>query len=197
MPSPFPPNAAIKWGRIDQGIDGSSPPNTPAAALGDGTVQILHDPSGFGINYAVLSLANPVSVNGHTYNAIYYGHLFPTVGNGPVKAGQQIAVSGEHGGGNATSEVGGFELGFWCSGPCPNAGNDASDFFKGGGGTVSTGGGTANSPGLSDLLNAMVNAGKWLTDTHNLKRALMVFVGALAFIVGFHYLLREWGKVKA
>lgn len=102
--SPFPKGTAINWGRTDQGIDGKVPPGTPLRAIGNGTVHIAHNCSGFGCNYPVLD------IEGH--RAIYYGHVEPTVPDGTVvKKGQIIGKAHiNHVWGNST-EPGGFEFG--------------------------------------------------------------------------------------
>lgn len=132
--SVWPAGTPVKWGRTDEGIDGTVPPGTAALAIGAGVVHLLHDPSGFGSPYAVLSLDQPITVGGQSFSAVYYGHLFPTVADGAhVTQGQTIATAGTHGGGNASFEVGGFELGFFdlARGPVPNTGGIATAFFKG------------------------------------------------------------------
>lgn len=130
----WPAGTPVKWGRTDQGIDGTVPPGTPALAIGAGVIHLLHDPSGFGSAYAVLALDRPIAVGGQSFSAVYYGHLYPTVADGAhVTPGQTIATAGQHGGGNASFEVGGFELGFFdmARGPVPNTGEIAAQFFKG------------------------------------------------------------------
>ncbi len=101
--SPFKKGTAIEWGRLDQGIDGRTPPGTPLIAMGNGTVTIAHNPSGFGSNYVVLHIENDGS--------FYYGHAEPLVHAGPVKQGQVIARTHvAHSWGNSTTP-GGFEIG--------------------------------------------------------------------------------------
>lgn len=103
--SPLPAGHQISWQRSDQGIDGIISPGTPMVAMGDGTVEIAHDPNGFGSNYPVLHIDGD--------GAFYYGHSVPAVASGTkVKKGQVIAHSNTRGQGNATTP-GWFEIGRW------------------------------------------------------------------------------------
>lgn len=121
--SPIPKSANVKWGRNDQGKDGTVAPGTPLRAMGNGTVTIAHDPSGFGSNYPVLH----VDGNG----SYYYGHCVPTVKDGAhVKKGQIIAHANTNGQGNATTP-GSFEFGKWPPGSFATAGAAISKWFTG------------------------------------------------------------------
>lgn len=104
MVSPFPRGAPLSWGRSDQGVDGSTRPGTPMLAIDSGTIQIHHDPTGFGASY-------PVLVTQH--GSYYYGHVVPDVSNGArVTKGQPIGHAHPGTWGNSTTP-GGFEIGKW------------------------------------------------------------------------------------
>jgi peptidoglycan hydrolase CwlO-like protein len=102
--SPFPASVPVTWGRIDQGVDGTTTPGAPLLAMGSGTVTIGHDPAGFGDSYPILQTS---------FGAFYYGHCVPTVGDGAqVSIGQPIATAHTGTWGNSTTP-GGFEIGAW------------------------------------------------------------------------------------
>lgn len=103
--SPFSQGEKVIWGRSDQGIDGQIKPGGALGAMGSGTIEIAHDPNGFGTDYPVLHLDN-----GESY---YYGHIIPSVKNGQrVRQGQVIGHTSRKGWGNATTP-GWFEIGRW------------------------------------------------------------------------------------
>lgn len=101
--SPFPKGSIIQWGRSDQGVDGVTAPGTPLRAMGNGTVSIAHNPSGFGSNYVVLHITGDGSY--------YYGHAEPLVSAGPVKQGQVIARTHKAPSWGNSTTPGGFEIG--------------------------------------------------------------------------------------
>lgn len=103
--SPFRRGTQISWGRSDQGVDGTTPPGTPLLAMGNGTVSIAHNCSGFGCNYVVLHIENDGS--------FYYGHAEPVaVSNGQkVKKGQVIARTHTAPSWGNSNTPGGFEIG--------------------------------------------------------------------------------------
>jgi murein DD-endopeptidase MepM/ murein hydrolase activator NlpD len=119
--SPFPKSSKVTWGRSDQGIDGTVQPGSPLIAMGNGTVEIHHDPSGFGSNYLILH------VDGD--GAFYYGHCVPAVASGArVRKGQVIARANINGQGNATTP-GSFEIGKWPPGSISSAGAQLRKWF--------------------------------------------------------------------
>jgi murein DD-endopeptidase MepM/ murein hydrolase activator NlpD len=121
--SPFPKGTSVQWGRSDQGVDGRVVPGTPLRAIGDGIVEIAHDPNGFGTNYPVLHITGDGSY--------YYGHSVPIVANGTrVKKGQIIAQANLHGQGNATTP-GSFEIGTWPLGSFSHAGAEIRSWLMG------------------------------------------------------------------
>lgn len=121
--SPFPFNVPVKWGRSDQGIDGTVPPGAPMVAMGNGVVTIEHDPAGFGANYLMLHVDGDGSY--------YYGHSVPVVGNNArVSKGQIIAHANTNGQGNATTP-GAFEIGKWPPGSFSTAGASIRKWFIG------------------------------------------------------------------
>ncbi len=102
--SPFPKGTRISWGRNDQGVDGTTPPGTPLYAMGNGTVSIAHNPTGFGANYVVLHIDGDGSY--------YYGHGEPLVSNGArVTKGQPIARTHQAPSWGNSTTPGGFEIG--------------------------------------------------------------------------------------
>lgn len=94
---PYPVKAPSQNRRVDQGwdLEYTSMGNNVRAVV-DGTVNINHGPNpcnfggGFGDTYPIEVLAKPVTVNGRTYKAIYYGHT-ADIKLGKVKAGDIIA----------------------------------------------------------------------------------------------------------
>lgn len=119
--SPFPKGTAISWGRTDQGVDGTVRPGTPLLAIDAGTIEIAHDPGGFGASYPVLHTSQ---------GSFYYGHSVPLVANGAtVKAGQPIASAHFGTRGNST-QPGGFEIGSWPPGGM-NAGGSIRAWLEG------------------------------------------------------------------
>lgn len=119
--SPFPKSVPLKWGRSDQGVDGVITPGAPLRAMGNGTVEIAHDPNGFGANYPVLHIDGD--------GAYYYGHSVPAVANGSkVRKGQIIAHANTKGQGNATTP-GAFEIGKWPPGNFSTAGAAIRSWF--------------------------------------------------------------------
>lgn len=121
--SPFTTKYPISWGRSDQGVDGVTTPGAPMVAMGNGFVEIAHDPSGFGTNYPVLHIDGD--------GAFYYGHSVPIVNSGTrVKKGQVIAHANTSGQGNATTP-GAFEIGTWPPGNFSTAGAAIRAWFLG------------------------------------------------------------------
>jgi murein DD-endopeptidase MepM/ murein hydrolase activator NlpD len=121
--SPFTKRDPVTWGRSDQGIDGITTPGAPLVAMGNGQIEIAHDPSGFGANYPVLHIEND--------GAFYYGHSVPLVPSGAeVKKGQIIARANTNGQGNATTP-GSFEIGRWPPGSFTSAGAAIRAWFIG------------------------------------------------------------------
>ena len=86
---PFPKGEAFSWMRVDAGQDLEGPAGGPVLAIGPGNVSQASDAfSGFGPFYATEQITGgPLSGRG-----VYYGHTKATH-LGPVRAGQQIAVT--------------------------------------------------------------------------------------------------------
>jgi len=121
--SPFTKKFPVTWGRSDQGVDGTTTPGAPMVAMGNGYVEIAHDPEGFGSNYPVLHIEGD--------GAFYYGHSVPLVSNGTrVKKGEVIARANTSGQGNATTP-GAFEIGKWPPGSFASAGAAIRAWFVG------------------------------------------------------------------
>lgn len=117
---PFANGVPYTMHRVDQGQDMSAAPNTAVLAAGSGHIEYRSDPNGFGDQYPVLILDNPVG--GHT--GVYYGHIAGDLPAGThVNAGQQLGHTLQTPGGNAT-EPGWLEIGFW--GPSGPTGDGAA-----------------------------------------------------------------------
>lgn len=112
---PFADKAATQQGRTDQGWDLIFPqPGLGVINVAAGTIHKAGpDPGGFGIDYPVLKLDQPISIGGHTFDSIYYGHTHMTVAPGHYEQGVVIARTGGGsqplGGSGAPGEV---EIGF-------------------------------------------------------------------------------------
>jgi hypothetical protein len=99
---PYPdPKTPSENRRVDQGwdLEYTSMGNNVRAVV-DGTINLHHGTnacqggSGFGDTYPIEVLDKPITVNGHIYKAIYYGHVavtLPQFGPHPV-AGQSTTV---------------------------------------------------------------------------------------------------------
>lgn len=98
---PYPVKAPTQNRRVDQGYDleYTSFGNNVRAVV-SGKIDLLHGSNpcegggGFGDTYPVEVLDKPITVNGRTYNAIYYGHTavtLPAFGKNPVP-GQNTIV---------------------------------------------------------------------------------------------------------
>ena len=83
-----------KFARVDQGVDYQQA--RPYVAMGDGVVYALGRGFKGGTGQAVyIKLDHPITVNGRTYDEIYYAETTPMVKVGQhVKAGQAVASGG-------------------------------------------------------------------------------------------------------
>lgn len=111
---PFPHRDPSQEGRTDQGWDLVGPPGGPVRAVASGTFHMAGpDPGGFGTDYPVQTLDQPITFQGHTFNEIYYGHTHMAVPPGHYDQGTVIAHTG--GGGlpaGGSGSLGEVELGF-------------------------------------------------------------------------------------
>jgi hypothetical protein len=90
--SPIGKNA--QYERVDQGVDWSQP--EPYVAVADGKVTAIsrgwHGGTGIGV---YITLDHPITVNGRTYDQVYYAELRPLVRVGErVHAGQAVVAGG-------------------------------------------------------------------------------------------------------
>ena len=119
-PSPqfvSPVTKGATFERVDQGVDYMQ--SAPYVAVGDGVVTAItggwHGGTGIGV---YITLDHPITVNGRTYDQVYYAELRPLVKQGQrVKAGQAVAAGGAgelgfaHDNGPVAPLTGGFGAG--------------------------------------------------------------------------------------
>jgi len=93
---PFKTKDPSTFRRADQGWDlqGNSPQIIYAIASGN-IYKANNDPQGFGNFYPYEKLDQPITVNGHTYPTVYYGHIH--YADGSTQNGIKLAnVIGTH-----------------------------------------------------------------------------------------------------
>ena len=128
-----PVSKNVTFERVDQGVDYMQ--STPYVAVGDGVVSAITGGWRGGTGLGVyITLDHPITVNGRTYDQVYYAELHPLVKQGQrVKMGQPIAAGGAgelgfaHDNGPVAPLVGGYGAGTKPS----QAGHDFLDLASG------------------------------------------------------------------
>ncbi|MGH7743500.1 MAG: hypothetical protein ACREQ5_01580 [Candidatus Dormibacteria bacterium] len=170
---PFPSRNPQQEGRTDEGWDLVSTPGGPVLTVAPGTIHKAGpDPGGFGVDYPVQTLDQPITIGGKTFDTIYYGHTHMTVTPGHYGAGMAIARTG--GGGQplgGSGSPGEVEIGFGDPNKAGGISNTYGPLMKqalNGAGAASggdTGGGVlgAISGAYNDLTNPITAVGDAIT----------------------------------
>ena len=178
-----PVTSGAQFERIDQGVDYSQTKDYVAVAAGT-VYDVCHGCFVGGSDTAVyIKLNQPVTINGHTYQDVYYAETTPLVKQGQtVTAGEAIAAGGA------------AELGF-ASGDSPaaplvgglGAGTQPTqagrDFYALIGGSSTTPSSSSTAPSSTPAASSSSGGGlfggleSWLTGTAFLALAYMLLIG--------------------